>query len=67
VFCAGRGPQDAKPSARRQGLKDVAGAEHLVVVMRQDEDSRARPGALVARKPVRRLRPWRPGHKAMVR
>jgi len=27
----------------------MAGAEHLVVVVRQDEDGRARPGAIVIR------------------
>ena len=39
---AGRRPQNADPPAGGQGAKQMAGAEDLVVVVRQDEEGRAR-------------------------
>ena len=64
---AGRGPQDAESPARGHGAKHVAGAEHLVVVVRQDEHGRARSGAIAIRRFGGRPCFSCLGHKAIVR
>lgn len=64
---ARRGPQDAESPAGGDGVKQMAGAEHLVVVVRQDEHGRARPGANAIRESGGRPCVSYPGHKAIVR